>query len=96
MSRAASALLLTLVSYGAGSAETLDPMTRAVVPADGGLSITDYGFRNWGPELVQYTVDTARFQPGQCALLNDQGQPVPCQIDDDADRRCPRREVIGR
>jgi len=34
-----------------------DPMAPAEVPADGRISVTDYGYRDWGPELVHYRVD---------------------------------------
>ncbi|HOF87015.1 MAG TPA: hypothetical protein PLZ36_02765 [Armatimonadota bacterium] len=52
----------------------------APVPEDGVITLTDYGFREWGPELVRYTLDTARFKPGKLVLLNDAGQAVPFQL----------------
>jgi hypothetical protein len=51
------------------------------VPASGIIVITDYGFREWGPELVHYSLDTKRFLPGKLELLNDEGAAVPFQIE---------------
>lgn len=59
-----------------------DPLQRAAVPDDGRLVLTEYGYRTWGPELVQYRVDTTRFRPGALALIGPDGQRVPFQIDD--------------
>jgi hypothetical protein len=50
------------------------------VPADGRITLTDYAGRNWGPELVHYRIDTARFVPGRLALLDDNDKAVPFQI----------------
>ncbi len=50
------------------------------VPADGRIVLTDYAGRNWGPELVRYAIDTARFAPGRLVLLDDNGKAVPFQI----------------
>ncbi len=58
-----------------------DPLQRAAVPADGQMNLVDYGYRNWGPELVQYRVDTAKFKPGALVLTDPAGQVVPLQID---------------
>src|SRR5262245_8254498 len=66
----------------ADDARVPDPITRRAVPADGGLTITDYGYRDWGPELVQYIVDAQRFPPASTQLVDAAGQVVPCQIDD--------------
>lgn len=53
---------------------------RAVVPANGAIVLTEYGYRNWGPELVHYQIDTRAFQPGKLALLNPSGTAIPFQI----------------
>ena len=58
-----------------------DPMKMAVVPADGRITLTDYGYRDWGPELVQYKVDADKFKPGPVALVDGAGQAVAGQID---------------
>lgn len=63
------------------AAGAANPAGRASVPADGRITITDYGYRDWGPELVQYTVDTDRFDPDRVVLIDSQGGRVPCQID---------------
>ena len=59
-----------------------DTMATAAVPDNGRIAITDYGYRDWGPELVHYRVDTARFPPGKLVLLDQAGRAVPFQIDD--------------
>ncbi len=50
------------------------------VPADGVITLTDYGFREWGPELVHYAIDTKQFKPGKLELLDDTGNAVPFRI----------------
>ena len=66
---------------GCALAQKTNLPVRATVPADGKITITDYGYRDWGPELVNYTVDPARFRPGGAWLVDDKGQVVPFQID---------------
>ena len=56
-------------------------MPRSLVPEHGKICITDYGYRDWGPELVHYQLDTWQFPPGKLVLLDDAGQAVPFQID---------------
>ncbi|MGB2819602.1 MAG: hypothetical protein WBF17_01370, partial [Phycisphaerae bacterium] len=63
----------------AGAAD--DPLRRAAVPDNGRITVTDYGYRQWGPELVHYTLDTTRFRPGRLVLLDAAGEAVPFQID---------------
>ncbi len=55
--------------------------TYAQVPADGNITLTDYGYRDWAAELVHYTVDTKLFKPGKVVLRDATGAEVPCQID---------------
>ncbi|OPZ88092.1 MAG: hypothetical protein BWY76_00127 [bacterium ADurb.Bin429] len=62
----------------------------APVPEDGVIILTDYGFREWGPELVHYALDTKRFKPGKLVLLNDAGQPVPFQL-----QKTPKGAVLA-
>ena len=57
------------------------PYSRAAVPADGRLSLTEYDIRDWGPELVHYTLDTKAFAPGKLALLGPDGKAVPFQVE---------------
>jgi len=54
----------------------------AAVPDDGNIRLTDYGYRDWGPELVRYRVDTERFVPGKLVLTGPDGRAVPFQIED--------------
>jgi hypothetical protein len=72
--------VLALVACAVGACAQGSATTYAPVPADGLITLTDYGFREWGPELVHYALDTKRFTPGKLALLNDAGQPVPFQV----------------
>ena len=57
--------------------------TPRAVPDDGRIVMTDYGCRDWGPDLVHFRVDTKRFPPGQVVLHDAAGQPVPFQIEGD-------------
>ena len=50
------------------------------VPADGLIRLTDYGFRDWGPEVVRYSMDTPKFLPGRLVLAREDGTSVPLQI----------------
>ena len=72
---------VVLVALAARAEEARDPQVRRHVPADGRIAIADHGYRDWGPELVHYGVDTKRFPPGRLALLDGEGRAVPFQID---------------
>ncbi|MCY2952558.1 MAG: hypothetical protein NTU53_11360 [Planctomycetota bacterium] len=63
-----------------GSLALADGPQRAAVPGDGVIQLTDHGYRNWGPELVQYRIDPAQFPPGNRVLLSPDGKAVPFQI----------------
>ncbi|OPZ25953.1 MAG: hypothetical protein BWZ02_02235 [Lentisphaerae bacterium ADurb.BinA184] len=65
----------------ASAAPVPDPLTRRAVPADGKLTLTDYGIRGWGPELIHFTLDTKRFTPGQVTVIGPDGTAVPAQTD---------------
>jgi len=54
--------------------------SRAAVPDNGTITLTDYGYRHWGPELVRYRLDTRRFVPGRLELVDSNGRAVPFQI----------------
>lgn len=73
--------LAALIALCCSSAPAADPMVRARVPDDGRIVLADYGFRDWGPELVHYTVDAARYKPGETTLLDGREAEVPHQID---------------
>lgn len=77
------ALLFLAAGGGCTMARSATAPTRASVPADGKITIADYGYRDWGPQLVNYTVDAARFRPGAVVLVDADGRPVPFQIDGD-------------
>ncbi len=49
------------------------------VPSDGVIRLTDHGFRDWGPELLHYSLDTSKFKPGNLELSGPDGKPVPFQ-----------------
>lgn len=68
-------LLVMALPVGAGN------LPRRTVPEDGRITLTDYGNRDWGPELVQYQMDTQLFQPGHLVLTDGTGRPVPFQIE---------------
>ncbi|MBA3685389.1 MAG: hypothetical protein H0W72_09125 [Planctomycetes bacterium] len=72
-------ILLLAASLGAVSAA--DPVARTVVPRSGEIVMVDHGYRDWGPELVHYTVDPAVFKPGAVVLRDAAGVELPCQID---------------
>ena len=77
--------LVICASLAACQAQAADSKlpARKSVPNDGVIRLTDYGFRDWGPELVHYTVDTKAFKPGEVVLRDEAGAEVPCQIDGD-------------
>jgi len=52
------------------------------VPDDGTIRLVDCGFRDWGPELVRFTLDTKKFEPGRLVLLASDGKAVPFQVQD--------------
>jgi len=81
------ALLLLLGAMISAGAQGMAPRDAyAPVPANGVITLTDYGFRDWGPELVHYTLDTQRFKPGKLVLLDGKGQAVPFQVTPTAER----------
>ncbi|MCL4205921.1 MAG: hypothetical protein KJ000_25845 [Pirellulaceae bacterium] len=77
-------VLLSELFASAVAAGERHPYTRAAVPADGRIVLTDHGLRDWGPELVCYTLDAAAFPPGRLALLGPDGKAVPFQVEDGA------------
>lgn len=78
-----AAACLGLVTSAVGAFGAVDsPYRRASVPADGKITLTDFGLRPWGPELVHYTLDTGKFVPGTLAITGPEGKPVPFQIED--------------
>jgi len=74
-----AAVCCVLVSCAA-TTPAAGPQYRSV-PDDGKITLTDYGCRDWGPDLVHYTVDPGRFKPGKVVLLGADGKAVPCQVD---------------
>jgi hypothetical protein len=58
-------------------------LPMAAVPGDGVIRLTDYGHRDWGPEVLRYRVDTSRFRQGKPVLLDGEGKAVPFQIKED-------------
>ncbi|MHB9131672.1 MAG: hypothetical protein ACYDBB_11365 [Armatimonadota bacterium] len=59
--------------------------TPRAVPDDGVIKLTDYGFRDWGPELVHYSLGKGAFASGKFALIDQDGNAVPFQIGKGAD-----------
>ncbi len=54
-----------------------------VLPADGNITITDYGYRDWPASLLHYTVPAGKMKPGPVCLVDAAGNPVPAQVDGD-------------
>ena len=70
MSRTRSVLLALLPSCGA----SIGP--RCSVPADGKITLPDYGYRDWGPDLLHYRVDAKRFPPDRVEVLKGPFEPA--------------------
>jgi hypothetical protein len=79
---AVTVLCLAITANLGARAGNIDP--RASVPANGRITLTDFGLRAWGPEPVHYTLNTKAFQPGKLVLLGPDGKAVPFQIENDA------------
>ena len=58
-------------------------MQRRGVPDDGVITITDYGYRDWAPEPVNYLFDGGRFDRDSVSVEDERGGSVPVQIEDD-------------
>ena len=63
------------------AAPPVDPITRRAVPVDGTIAITDFGFRDWGPEPVHYRINGNDFAGGFLSVVDDAGTVVPSQVD---------------
>ena len=74
-------LCLTTLAINGGAAGAAPP--RSAVPADGNIVLTDFGMRDWGPELVHYTFDPKVFAVGKLVLLGPDGEAIPFQVDGD-------------
>ncbi len=75
------AAMILIIPAAANSGEpTMNPAIRAVVPIDGKMTVSDYGYRDWGPDLVEYAVDAAKWK--DAVVVDASGKPVPSQIDD--------------
>jgi len=70
----AAVLIFTGLSVTHGALE------QAKVPADGVITISDPGLRNWGPELVRFQIDEKAF--ARQVLKGPDGVPVPFQVRD--------------
>ena len=56
---------------------------RRSLPADGKITITDYGYRDWPASLVEFTVPAGRLKPGPVCLTDASGTNIPAQVDGD-------------
>jgi hypothetical protein len=74
-------ILTTLTIITSASYPLLAQDRMAAMPADGTITLTDYGYRDWGPEVVRYRVDASTVA-GPHALLGPDGKAVPFQIHD--------------
>ncbi len=66
--------------YASHAAEPALPTRKAEVPQNGEIRLTEYGYRNWGPELVRYRIDPKQFPQRNNVLLGPDGNAVPFQI----------------
>ncbi len=73
-------LLVLLVMAVAAAVQAQTPTVRAAVPADGKMTMTDYGYRDWGPDLVEYTIDPAKWGT-TVSVLDPAGKAEPAQVD---------------
>lgn len=76
-------LLATLIplTVAAESADSAG-LAMAAVPADGVIRLTEYGYRDWGPELLHYRLDAKQAPAGKLVLVTPDGKRVPCQVKD--------------
>ncbi|MHB9130605.1 MAG: hypothetical protein ACYDBB_05870 [Armatimonadota bacterium] len=72
-------LLAIVLTYTFAQQAIALGLTR--VERDGKISLADYGYRDWDPELLHYAVDARVFKPGKVVLRDAAGVEVPCQID---------------
>lgn len=86
-------MLGRLVASIVQAGETPGP-ERRVLPADGKITITDYGYRDWPAVLVQYTVPAGKRQSGPVCLMGADGQSIPAQVDG-SQGRPDRRDADG-
>jgi len=63
-------------------AELSPPHRMAEVPRNGEIRLTEYGYRNWGPELVRYRIDAKQFPRRRSVLLGPDGNAMPFQINE--------------
>ena len=68
--------------HASHAAEPALPSRMAEVPNDGVIRFIDYGYRNWGPELVRYRIDPKQFPQRKSELLGPDGNAVPFQINE--------------
>ncbi len=77
---ASTALALSVFGLSQADGEERG-LSRAAVPENGQIVLTDYEIRDWGPEVVRYTLNTNRFSPVRLALLNAEGHAQPFQLE---------------
>ncbi|MCY3020993.1 MAG: hypothetical protein NTW87_18410 [Planctomycetota bacterium] len=75
------ACVIPHLGYAADAAGGAANTPLRAVPANGQIVLRDYGARDWGPELVHFLVDTARFVPGKLVLTDARAKAVPFQIE---------------
>ena len=62
------------------TAAVVSDVAPAIVPDDGVIRMTEYGFRDWGPALVHYRINTKKWDAKKLELLDSAGNLVPFQI----------------
>jgi len=58
------------------------PIACRKCPGMAKFRLTEYGYRNWGPELVRYRIDPNQFPQRNSVLLGPDGKSVPFQINE--------------
>ncbi len=73
-------LMGLLLTAAVATAASVTPTTPAELPADGVITLTDYGYRDWGPEPISYPL-AGKWKPGAFEVVDAEGNPVPFQVD---------------
>ncbi|MBS3764229.1 MAG: hypothetical protein KGZ25_13105, partial [Planctomycetes bacterium] len=59
----------------------LGPRENRMVPKDGRIEMRDYGYRDWGPNLVHYRLPDVDFDADALKVIGPDGDPVAAQVD---------------
>lgn len=68
------ALLAGAAVAVSASPSPYEPPAMSPVPVDGRITITDYGYRDWPPALLHYSLGGRRLKAGPVALADKDGK----------------------